>query len=124
MTRTRKIRFLADESCDFSVVRVLRTAGYDVKSISEESPGTDDSHVIESAIRDKRILLTEDSDFGQLVFSHGRKAAGVIFMRYPARTRSQQARDMVVLVDSQSSRLQDRFIVAQPGRIRIIRIPD
>jgi hypothetical protein len=29
------LRFLADESCDFTVVRSLRAAGYDVLAVSE-----------------------------------------------------------------------------------------
>ncbi len=32
------MRFLADESCDFSVVRALRSAGHDVAAIAEVSP--------------------------------------------------------------------------------------
>jgi uncharacterized protein (DUF433 family) len=33
------MRFLADESCDFAVVRTLRRAGFDVLCISESTPG-------------------------------------------------------------------------------------
>lgn len=33
------MRFLADESCDFGVVRALRAAGHDVKAVVEDSPG-------------------------------------------------------------------------------------
>lgn len=33
------MRFLADESCDFGVVLILRKAGYDVKTIVEMNPG-------------------------------------------------------------------------------------
>jgi hypothetical protein len=29
------VRFLADESCDFAVVRALRSAGHDVLAIGE-----------------------------------------------------------------------------------------
>jgi hypothetical protein len=29
------LRFLADESCDFAVVRALRGAGYDVVAVAE-----------------------------------------------------------------------------------------
>jgi len=40
------MRFLADESCDFAVVRTLRRAGFDVFSISESTPRAEDSEVI------------------------------------------------------------------------------
>jgi len=38
--------FLADESCDFAVVRTLRAAGYDVLAVSERAPGARDEDVI------------------------------------------------------------------------------
>jgi hypothetical protein len=34
--------FLADESCDFAVVRALRGAGHDVKAVCEISPDSPD----------------------------------------------------------------------------------
>lgn len=64
------VRFLADESCDFRIVRALRAAGHDVHAIVEDSPGAPDGAVLESARKVNRILLTEDRDFGQLVFAN------------------------------------------------------
>ncbi len=72
------MRFLADESCDFSVVRALRSAGYEVTVVAEISPRSEDTEVLRLAFREKRILLTEDKDFGQLVFAHSRKTRGLI----------------------------------------------
>ena len=64
------MRFLADESCDFAVVRALREAGHDVAAVRELSLGVADDVVINLAVRENRILLTEDKDFGQLVYAH------------------------------------------------------
>ena len=50
------MRFLADESCDFAVVRALRRAGFDVLCISESTPRAEDSEVIRLALREERIL--------------------------------------------------------------------
>jgi hypothetical protein len=33
------MRFLADESCDFAVVRALRSAGHDVLAVAEVARG-------------------------------------------------------------------------------------
>ena len=54
------MKFLADESCDFAVVRTLRDAGYEVLAISDVSPGASDDAVIALAAQENRILLTED----------------------------------------------------------------
>ncbi len=82
------MRFLADESCDFAVVRALRAAGHDVVAITEISPRATDEGVMELAIREGRILLTEDKDFGQLVHANQAAAGGVFLLRFPARARA------------------------------------
>jgi len=95
------MRFLADESCDFAVVRALRRAGFDVLCISESSPRTEDSEVIRLALHEGRILLTEDKDFGRLVYSHGQDTLGVIFLRFPTFARREISRDVLNLVKQQ-----------------------
>ena len=44
----------------------------------------EDSDVIALAVREERTLITEDKDFGQLVYAHGHGSRGVILIRYPA----------------------------------------
>ena len=39
------MRFLADESCDFAVVRALRAAGHDVSTVPDVAPGAED-HIV------------------------------------------------------------------------------
>jgi predicted nuclease of predicted toxin-antitoxin system len=58
------LRFLADESCDFAVVRVLRAAGHDVFAVSEHQQRSVDSELMQLAKSEERILVTEDKDFG------------------------------------------------------------
>jgi predicted nuclease of predicted toxin-antitoxin system len=117
------MRFLADENCDFTVVEALRAAGHDVLCISEITPRAEDSEVIKIADDEKRILLTEDKDFGQLVYSYGQKTLGVIFLRFPTSTRRQISRAVINLVKQQGDKLAGCFITVQPGRIRISHVP-
>jgi predicted nuclease of predicted toxin-antitoxin system len=117
------MRFLADESCDLIIVGVLREASHDVLNVAEITPRAEDSEIIKLAISEKRILLTEDKDFGQLVFAHGEKTLGVIFLRFPFSARNQIARDISSLINRQAEKIFGCFITIQPGRIRIGRIP-
>ena len=117
------MRFLADESCDFGVVRTLRAANHDVMAVSEISPRADDVYVMEIVGVEGRILLTEDKDFGQLVYAHGGKSVGVILLRYPARARERICDDVINLVERYGESLTATFVVMQPGRIRIARNP-
>ncbi|OPY69944.1 MAG: hypothetical protein A4E57_00822 [Syntrophorhabdaceae bacterium PtaU1.Bin034] len=88
------LRFLADESCDFGVVRSLRSAGFTVTAVSEVASGADDNAVIDLANHEKSILITEDKDFGQLVYASGHESVGVILLRYPFHSRKRLFKDI------------------------------
>jgi|SRR5579859_5812788 len=113
------MRFLADESCDFGIVRALRAAGHDVLAVAEVTPRALDPAVIDLAVRESRVLLTEDKDFGQLVFASGSASSGVILLRYPPLARARIVQAVVKLVEEKGEKLGVSFVVVQPGRIRI-----
>lgn len=70
-----------------------------------------------------RILVTEDKDFGQLVFASGRESPGVILIRYPGNARSELLNGIVGIVQRLERDLGCCFVVVQPGRIRVSRVP-
>jgi predicted nuclease of predicted toxin-antitoxin system len=72
------LNFLADESCDFRVVRALREAGHDVLAVCEFAKRMQDQEVMNLSGREERVLITEDKDFGQLIYAHGTPSRGVI----------------------------------------------
>lgn len=115
------MEFLADESCDFSVVRALRGEGHDVRAVAELSPSIEDTEVIQLALQERRILLTEDKDFGQLVHAYGKKIYAVIFIRYPSPARKSLARDVVRLAKLHGRKLTGCFVVVEPGKVRFSR---
>lgn len=118
------MRFLADESCDFAVVRLLRNEGYDVRAVAELCPGTTDQEVMRMAVEEDRVLLTEDRDFGWLVFSGSAHTSTVIYIRFPMDARSKLPQAITQFVKECGARLAGRFIVMQPGRIRVLSVPE
>jgi len=112
------VRFLADESCDFSVVRALRGAGHDVVAVAELWPRAEDTVVMERAVRGARILITEDKDFGHLVYAKMRKTGGVMLIRFPAGSRGSLVDTVLNVVQARGTRLVGSFTVLQPGRVR------
>jgi predicted nuclease of predicted toxin-antitoxin system len=96
---TSSPRFLAEEGCDFAVVRALREAGFDVVAVCEIMTRSNDSDVITLSHSENRILITEDKDFGWLVFVSHADSAGVILIRYPGKARSTLPRAVVGLAD-------------------------
>lgn len=117
------MRFLADESCDAAVSRALRAAGHDVKSVGETSPGATDRVVLSMAVSEERILLTEDKDFGSLVFESRAPALGVVLIRFPATMRSALPKAIRAFVDSTDSDAMRSFVVLEPAGARVSSLP-
>jgi len=117
------MKFLADESCAGPVIRALRDAGHDVTAIVEVAQGAPDDEVMALALRESRILITEDSDFGELVYARGHSAAGVMFVRFPNRVRQAKLASVVEAVAKLGERLPASFTVVEPGRVRIASRP-
>lgn len=117
------MQFLADESCDFAIVHALRTVGHDVTAIAELSSGISDREVIEMARSEDRVVLTEDKDFGQLVFAALAGSSGVVLVRYPTTARATLGASVIRLVETMGARLRGVFATLSPGRVRVNRLP-
>jgi predicted nuclease of predicted toxin-antitoxin system len=113
------MNFLADESCAGPVIKALCESGHDVTAVAEIARGATDEQVLERALNEKRVLITEDRDFGELVYARGRSAAGVILVRFPSSVRRAKAATVVDAVTKLGSKLQYSFTVIEPGRVRI-----
>lgn len=72
---------VADESVDFRIVIRLREAGIIVYSVAEELPSITDKTVLSIAVDKKALLITEDKDFGELVFRLQMPHHGILLIR-------------------------------------------
>ena len=113
------MRFLADENCDFAIVRALRSAGHDVLAVGEFQRRSVDEQLMEMAYAESRIVITEDKDFGWLAFVRHLDNPGVILVRFPASARHTLAGSVTRLVDELGPKLAGAFVVMRPGSVRI-----
>jgi predicted nuclease of predicted toxin-antitoxin system len=63
------VRFLVDECVDERIVKRLRSAGHDVASARDDLQGAADATLLDAARSERRIMVTEDKDFGRLAVS-------------------------------------------------------
>ncbi|MEZ4706533.1 MAG: DUF5615 family PIN-like protein [Caldilineaceae bacterium] len=112
------MRFLANENFPLPSVRLLRGAGHDVVSITEESPGVADEQILRRALREERIILTFDRDYGELIYRRGMPAAAVLYLRYDPSTPHEPAHHILRLLRISNLDLAHRFTVADRERIR------
>ncbi len=112
------MKFLADECCDAGIVASLRAAGHDVSYVPEQQAGISDDEVLQTAFREGRILLTEDKDFGELVYRLKKPAYGMILIRIDVRDRHQKWPRVEALIAKHQDRLPGHFVVVDLNKYR------
>lgn len=81
------MNLLADENIPPPVVEWLREEGHDVLAVREFARGSQDPHVLSFAAASRRVLLTRDRDFGELVYRRYLPAAGIVLLRIRAKSK-------------------------------------
>lgn len=113
------MRFLANENVPLASVRLLRQSGHDVVSASEEFPAASDSDVLARAVEERRIVLTFDRDYGELIFRRMHAAPpGVVYFRFEPETPDETADRLLGLLLQTGVMLEGRFTVVERGQMR------
>ena len=68
------LKAYADEHVVFAIVQGLRLRGMDVVTVQDRGQeGADDSALLANALREERIMLTNDEDFLALASEHAQR---------------------------------------------------
>jgi len=115
------VKFLLDVCVSSRTLRAsLAGEGHDVLSVVEIDPRASDDRLLALALQDDRVLVTEDKDFGELVFVRGLPHGPIV--RLVELTVEEQARAMAELLGEHAADLTGGVIVTVTrGRIRIRR---
>ena len=113
------MQFLANENFPLPSVSYLRQAGYDVAAVIEDSPGAKDREVLERAVREGRIVLTFDRDYGELIYRLRLPTPpGVIYFRFDPLTPQEPAERLLWLLNVSKLSVDGKFTVVQRRQIR------
>jgi len=110
---------VADESVDGPIVKALRAEGYEARYIAETRPGATDDAVLAIANEHGAVLLTEDKDFGEIVFRQGKVTAGVILVRVDGLSERRKAEIVVAALRQLGKAVERSFTVIAPGQVRV-----
>ena len=113
------MNFLAVEGVDKPIVDTLRNAGFNVLYILETNQGADDQLVLSIANEEKSVLLTQDKDFGELVFRLKNVHYGVVLIRLNGYSSTDKANIVLKFLSKYKKELVKSFTVIQPNAIRI-----
>lgn len=119
------MQFLADMGVDQRIVDWLRSQGHGAVHLREQGlHRLPDADVFAKAIAEKRIILTFDLDFGEILAHAGAAVVSVILFRLNnTRTPFVQQRLATVLTADASALQKGAIIVVEDGRHRVRDLP-
>jgi predicted nuclease of predicted toxin-antitoxin system len=112
------VRWLIDECVDAGLAALLRASGHDVVYMSDVAPRSADPEVMDLADQENRLLLTEDKDFGDLVFRQARPVPGIVLVRIDPSRRLLKGPRLLAAIDRFGEALFGRYTVIEDARFR------
>lgn len=119
------MRFLADMGVDVRVVQWLREQGHDAVHLrDEELHRLPNGEIFNKAIREQRIILTFDLDFGEIAaLSEKRLVRVILFRLHNTRTSHLLLRLSAVLAQSAHSLEGGAVVLVEESRHRVRHLP-
>lgn len=119
LTNISIMMFLANENFPRPSTIMLREGGIIIKSIQEEFPGISDLEVIQIAVEQNLIILTFDSDYGEMIFRHASKnPPSVVYFREKGNHPEFAALSLLSILSKSKIVLAGAFTVVEPNNIR------
>ncbi len=118
------IKFLTDENIAYAVISALRDKGYDIKDIKEERLfGISDEKVVKLANEEKRVILTCDKDFANLLRFPLCSHSGVILLRFSDLSPTNVIKSFLPLLNTslaKESKILNSLVIVKDSYIEII----
>lgn len=115
-----KFRFLANVNVEKPIIDFLIRKDIDVKWVVDIDRQMPDIRVCEIANNEKRIILTNDKDFGEIVFFQKKIKYGLILLR----VKGQDSLEKIVLLERLLEKYPDKiagyFIIVAKEKFRLI----
>ena len=113
------LKFLLDADMPRSSAEVIRSTGYDVEDVRDIGTGAaKDSEIIEYALENERIIVTRDTDFGEIL-RYPEHPGGIIF-RLPYTFRAEELNRVLkeFLDTARENEIKNAIIIVELGRYR------
>jgi predicted nuclease of predicted toxin-antitoxin system len=115
----KKLKFLVDVGVGRKVEVWLLRNGYDIKAVRDINPKMKDDKILRLAVFEKRMVITMDKDFGELVYNSGLPHSGVLLLRLEGAKSDEKVKTMEKILKEYSDKLLNNFCVFEHGRLRI-----
>jgi len=112
------IKFLVDESVGEKVAQFIRSEGFDTFSVMDGMRGASDVDIIRKAIAEDRIVVTNDRDFGELVFRFRFLPKGVLLLRLKDECAKNKVKIITSIIREHLDQLTGNFLIVTEKHIR------
>lgn len=115
------MHIFADQYVHTNVIEALRKIGLKVeRAIDKGLERADDEEIFKYAFKNRHILLTFDTDFGNIIRFDIKKSMGVVIVYIERLTRKEIIRLTVKFFRSiNRKRLQGSLFIIEPHRTRV-----
>jgi predicted nuclease of predicted toxin-antitoxin system len=114
-------KFVVDECTGPAVAEWLIARGFETISIYDTFRGIKDIDILKMALKTDSILITNDKDFGEMVFKENLNHNGIIFLRLSNERSRNKIEVLEKLFNTNLSELVNNFTVVTETTIRIIK---
>ena len=119
------MRFLVDECLYVQLAEALQAFGHEALLVRGNYAAMSDSELLDMSFNSQSILVSEDRDFGDLVFRDGHRAFGVVLAKVSEFDASlaETSHHIAQRLNELEVRLVGQFTVLEPGRTRQRALP-
>ncbi|MBE0428158.1 MAG: DUF5615 family PIN-like protein [Nitrospirae bacterium] len=118
------IKFVADVNVEKAIVDYLLEEGYDVKWIPDYNCEMLDEELLHLSNKEKKILITNDKDFGELIFLQKKLSTGIILIRVKEQKGEDKVKLMRKLLQNYRDKLLNNFVIITEKKFRFIPLED
>lgn len=109
-----------DECTGFWVSEKLKQMNFDSVSVIECMKGAEDEEIIKRAVKEDRVIITNDKDFGRLAGFY--KPPGIILLRLKDESIENKVKLVSFVVASYGEAILGNVMVVSDNKIRVRRI--
>jgi predicted nuclease of predicted toxin-antitoxin system len=116
----KKKKFLANVNVEKPLIDFLNDKGFDIKWVTNIDKRMPDDRICEIANSEQRIIITNDKDFGEIVFYQKKIAYGIILLRVDGQNSSEKIILLEKLLENYLDKIANHFVVLTKTKFRFI----
>ena len=113
------IKFLIDVGVGKRIEEFLATKGFDIIAVRDINPSMSDREVLKLAVAEKRMIITMDKDFGELVYKSNLNHNGILVLRIEDANIADKIKILSDIITNYIDEINNSFCIYYRGKLRI-----